>query len=437
MKQLNHNELRSIFLDFFAKRDHLLVPSAPLVPRNDRSTLFTTAGVQPLISYLKMEQDSPASRLADSQKCLRTNDIDEVGDNTHLTFFEMLGSWSIGDYNKETAIEYAHDFLTSEEGLGIPKDRLWVTVFNGGNDLPKDDEAAQIWQKLGMPKERIAYLPESDNWWSMGEEGLCGPDTEIFYDLHWPSPVPAGQNPGNDPDNRFVEIWNTVFMSYNKKDSKLTLLPSHNIDEGAGLERLLSVINNKNIYDTSCFKDSMDILRANSRIKDKTATVPLRIIADHLRTILFILSEDPPIYPSASEHGYILRRLIRSVIKNGDRMGLDPSSYEKIFKTNVNLYQSYYPEIAKGIDNKIRIFTEEGEKFRKILSRAPNVWEQFTKSIKGQEIPTEIIFRMVTERGIPFDVVGDLADANNKIINQDEYEKLVMQHKATSREPKP
>lgn len=429
---MTHNELRQKFLAFFENRGHLVLPGAPLVPVEDDSTLFTTAGVQPLVPYLKQEKVAPSKRLANVQKCLRTNDMDEVGDQSHLTFFEMLGSWSIGGYGKKESITYAHDFLMSPDGLNLPKDRIWVTVFKGGNGLPKDEESAGIWQSLGIPAERTAYLPESDNWWSMGEEGLCGPDTEIFYDLQYPEPVPEGQNPGNDPDGRFIEIWNTVFMSYEQKNGILHELPTQNIDEGAGLERLLFVVNGKSIYETSCFQDSCAIIRSKAGLKDAEAVRKSRIVADHLRTILFILSETPFIYPSATAHGYILRKLIRSAVKNGNRLGLTEQDYEACLKSYACAYQEQYPETGSGFERKMQVFNQERERFEKILLRAPGVWDQLTGKLHDKELPPEIAFKAVTEQGIPIEVIEDLVTERLQEFNRSAFEILLEQHRRVS-----
>ncbi len=432
-KKMDHNELRTRFLNFFQNRDHMVLPSAPLVPQNDKSTLFTTAGVQPLVPILKGDQPAPHSRLTDAQKCLRTNDIDDVGDKSHLTFFEMLGSWSVGSYDKKTAITYAHDFLTSQEGLNLPKERLWTTVFQGGNGLPRDEDAADVWKSLGIPAERIAYLPEEDNWWATGPEGLCGPDTEVFFDLQWPKPVPAGHNPGNDPDRRFIEIWNTVFMSFDKQGSTLTLLPTQNIDEGAGLERLLSVINRQDIYETSCFREFYDIARAGISPEDADKIKSARILSDHLRTSLMVLSEEPKIYPSATEQGYILRRLIRGAVTHGHKLGLDDSVYEqglRIFSAN---YRDQYPETGANLDDKIKIFKTEQARFEKILARAPTIWDQFAKATDGITVPAENLFRMVTEKGIPLEVLETLAQEHGQQLDRQGFDKMMETHKVTSR----
>lgn len=429
---LTHNDLRARFLKFFENRDHLIVPSAPLVPIEDKSTLFVTAGVQPIIPYLRHEQRAPASKIANTQKCLRTNDIDIVGDETHLTSFEMLGSWSIGDYGKEQAISYAYDFLTSQEGLNLSKDRIWVTAFKGGNGLPQDEETAIIWKSIGIPEKRITYLGVEDNWWSMGEEGLCGPDTEIFYDTKYPKKVPEGENPGNDPTGRFVEIWNTVFMSYERKNGNLTELPTRNIDEGAGLERLLYAVNGQTIYETSCFKNSYDLIRSKKNDWHENDERKSRIVADHLRTSLFILSERPKIYPAANDQGYILRRLIRSAVQNGRKLGLDDQDYEICIRNYAQAYQEQYPEMSEDIDVKVQLFNKEKEKFEKILIKAPKIWDQFTNSFK-KEVPPELAFKVITEQGVPLGVIEDLMSERKQSLDIFSLNNLMNDHKQISK----
>lgn len=433
-EKMTHHGLREVFLAFFERRGHTILPSAPLVLPDDRSTLFTTAGMQPLAPYLKGEKPAPAPRMTDAQKCLRTNDIESVGDRSHLTFFEMLGSWSAGDYGKAEAIGFAHDLLTSAEGLGLPKERLWVSVFAGGNGVNRDEEAASEWQKLGIPADRIAFLPEEDNWWSTGTDGLCGPDTEIFYDLRWPEPVPEGQNPGNDPDKRFIEIWNTVFMSYEKRDGVTRQLPASNIDQGAGLERILSVINGQDIYETSCFKPCMDMIAREARQPEAHSA---RIVADHLRSSLFIMSEEPPIMPGARDQSYVLRRLIRSSVQHGARMGLGEGAYEAGLRLYATDYAAAYPETAVQLDRKLAVFASERIKFEKVLARAPKVWENFTRAVKGPDVPPHAVFRMVAEQGIPIEVLDDLAAQKGMNINHAAHQELMQAHQATSRAPKP
>jgi alanyl-tRNA synthetase len=390
--------------------------------------------MQPLAPYLSGEKPAPASRMTDAQKCVRTNDIESVGDKSHLTFFEMLGSWSAGDYGKAEAIGFAHDFLTSKQGLALPKERLWVSVFAGSSGVVRDDEAAKEWQKLGIPAERITFLPEVDNWWSTGADGLCGPDTEVFYDLQWPKPVPTGQNPGNDPDKRFIEIWNTVFMSYEKKDGITHQLPVSNIDQGAGLERILSVINGQDIYETSCFKPCMDMIESKARQPEARST---RIVADHLRSSLFIMSEEPPIIPGPRDQSYVLRRLIRSTVRHGARMGLNDNAYDAGLRLYAADYANVYPEAAAQLDRKLAVFGEERAKFEKILARAPKVWESFTRAVKGPDVPPHAVFRMVAEQGIPIEVLDDLAAQKGMKIDHTAHQELMQAHQATSRVLKP
>jgi alanyl-tRNA synthetase len=440
MQKFTHTELRNRFLSFYADNNHMILPSGSLVLPDDKSTLFTTAGVQPLIPYLKFVKPAPAKRIANAQKCLRTNDIEEVGDDSHLTFFEMLGSWSIGDYGKPEAIKFAYDFVTSERGLNLPKERIWVTVFAGSNNSPRDEEAARIWQNIGLPKERIAYLTEEDNWWSTGPEGVCGPDTEIFFDLQYPALVPAGQHPGNDPEKRFVEIWNTVFMIYDRKDGVLHDLPTKNIDEGAGLERLLSVVNQDNIYRTSCFDTVVAAIEAAVTTEAEDKTKRVRIVADHLRTCLFVLSEEPQIFPSATAHGYVLRRLIRSATQNGMALGLPPRTYVENLERYSRMYADHYPEVEANLERKLGIFQDEQEKFQKLLQRSESVWNKLTKNIDGLEIPAHIIFRMVTEQGIPLDIAADLSKTHGTTFDSGEVRTLLSAHQKISQKfplPKP
>lgn len=373
-----HSELRDKFLNFFHKREHRKSPSSSLVPKNDDSTLFTSAGMQPLVPILSGKEPFSVKRMANSQKCLRTNDIDQVGDDTHLTFFEMLGSWSFGDYGKEDAIQFAHDFMTTEEGLNIPREQLWVTVFEGAEGIPRDDEAAAIWQKIGMPEERIIYLGMEDNWWSAGPTGLCGPDTEIFFDTKYPEPVPEGQHPGNDPDGRFVEIWNSVFMAYDRKeDQTLEELPHMNVDQGAGLERMLAVYNGQSIYETDCFREVYGILSNSITTPTDDTQRSLRIISDHMRSVLFVLSENPQIYPSANKHGSVLRHLIREAVMHANDLGIDPTILEHTLDVYADIYGDQYGEVRENLEAKKAIFKNERQKLEKTLARLPGLVEKF------------------------------------------------------------
>ncbi len=322
---MTSNEVRQKFLDFFRKRGHAIIPSASLVPENDPSVLFNTAGMQPLVPYLLGENHPEGKRLADIQKCVRTNDIEEVGDNTHLTFFEMMGNWSLGDYWKEESINWSFELLTSPEGFELDPQRLYVTCFEGDENAPKDEESAEIWKKIfeknGVTGERIYFRPKEKNWWSAGENGPCGPDTEMFYDLtgELNKGMSLDQYLMADQDQRVVEIWNNVFMEYLSKDGKIVgKLENKNVDTGAGFERLMAVIQGKSsVFDTDLFSSILQAIKENPSISN---TKSERIITDHVRTAIFMIADG--VLPSNTDRGYILRRLIRRAIRHANELHL-------------------------------------------------------------------------------------------------------------------
>lgn len=305
------NELRKMYIDFFKKKNHAEISTSSLIPENDPSVLFTTAGMHPLVPYLLGESHPEGKRLTDVQKCLRTGDIDEVGDTSHLTFFEMLGNWSLGDYFKDEAVRMSYEFLTQE--LGIPKEKLYVTCFEGDDKIDRDQETARAWEKLGIDKDRIFFYGKSENWWGpAGKTGPCGPDTEIFYDTG-KEKCSAGCGPACSC-GKYLEIWNNVFMGYNKdKDGNYTELKQKNIDTGLGLERVLAIMNGKtSVYDTELFDGIIKKIEEISGKKyDETTSKEFRIISDHLRAATFVLGDDKAVTPSNVDQGYILRRLIR------------------------------------------------------------------------------------------------------------------------------
>ena len=329
---MQSNEIRSRFLKFFEKRGHKIIPSASLVPLNDPSVLFNTAGMQPLVPYLMGQKHPDGNRLANVQKCVRTQDIDEVGDKTHDTFFEMMGNWSLGDYFKEDAIKWSYEFLTSkEEGLGLDPKRLYVTVFEGDENAPKDEESAQIWREIfkknNIEGERIYFRPADKNWWSVGDNGPCGPDTEMFYDLTGAltEGLSLEEYMEADEEQRVVEIWNDVFMQYVKKDGKVVgQLPSQNVDTGSGLERVVMAVQGKdNIFETDLFAPVMDLIKEKSENYELRSA---RIIADHFRTAVFMIIDG--VIPSNTGRGYILRRLLRRVFTKASMIEF-PSNYCK------------------------------------------------------------------------------------------------------------
>lgn len=361
------NDLRQRFLIFFAqKHGHKIIPGSSLIPENDPTVLFTTAGMHPLVPYLMGEKHPEGNRLVDVQKCVRTGDIDEVGDPTHLTFFEMLGNWSLGDYFKEGAIKMSFEFMTSpvaEGGLGIDAKNLAVTCFEGDDNAPRDEEAAGIWSALGMPKERIAFLPKEDNWWGpAGLTGPCGPDTEMF---HWTGEG-AAPEVYDSKDKRWVEIWNDVFMQYNKnEDGSFTPLAQQNVDTGMGLERVTCISQGKKSpYDTELFSEVMEKIRS---LSTESNALSERIIADHLRTSTFILGDERGVMPSNVDQGYVLRRLIRRAIRHGRKLGIQGSFTADLARIFIRNYSSIYKELAKYEDRIVTAFEKEEEQFQKAL----------------------------------------------------------------------
>ena len=323
-------EIRNKYLDFFKRHGHAVIPSAPLIPENDPSVLFTTAGMQPLVPYLLGEKHPEGTRLTDFQKCLRTNDIDEVGDNRHLTYFEMLGNWSLGDYFKEESIAMSFEFLTKE--LGIPVEKLSVTCFAGDKDCQRDEVTASCWKKAGIPEDRIYYFGKDDNWWIAGEEGPCGPDTEMFYDTGKPK-CSENCNPSCGC-GKYVEIWNNVFMEFFKtKDGKYTKLKQHNVDTGLGLERMTMLLQGKETpFDTELFKPVMDKLQELAGENDSIES--RRIVAEHLRASMMIIQDGG--LPSNVDRGYILRRLIRRMVRHLRKLQINLNELGELIDLNID-----------------------------------------------------------------------------------------------------
>lgn len=339
--------LKDAYINYFKKHGHVQIPSAPLIPENDPSVLFNTAGMQPLIPYLMGKEHPEGKRLVDYQKCVRLTDLDSIGDKTHHTFFEMLGNWSLGDYFKKESIQYSYEFLT--ETLNIPVEKLAVTVFAGNDDIPRDEVSADVWRSLGISEDRIAYLGVEDNFWIAGESGPCGGDTEIFY-FRSTDEVPAEFDP---KDERWVEIWNNVFMEFNKDENgKITELPSKNVDTGMGLERVVAVLEGvDDNYKTSIWKEIIETIEMVSKKTYVGNELSMRIIADHIRTSVFIAADRALVKPSNTDQGYILRRLIRRAIRHGKKLEIDMNSdwLAIIAKEVIKKYENYYSEIK---DNK-------------------------------------------------------------------------------------
>ncbi len=414
------NEIRQKFLDFFAKKGHTVIPSASLVPENDPSVLFTTAGMHPLVPYLLGENHPGGKRLVDVQKCVRTGDIDEVGDYSHHTFFEMLGNWSLGDYFKKEVIEWSYEFLTSPEWLGLDKNRIAVSVFEGDQDAPFDEEAFEVWKKLGISEKRIAKLPKKNNWWGpAGETGPCGPDTEMFYWVGNPNEVPESFN---DDNSLWLEIWNDVFMQYDKtKEGKFAPLSQKNVDTGMGLERTLAVVNGlDDNYKTELFWPIIQKVEELSGKKYDDNQKVMRIIADHIKAATFILGDEKGIAPSNTGQGYVLRRLIRRAVRYGKQLGLN-SFTKDVSRVVSTVYGGIYNELIKNKDFIDHNLQTEEEKFEKTL-------EKGLKEFEKGESP----FVLFTTYGFPLEITRELAKEKGITINEDEFNAEFKKHQELS-----
>jgi len=427
---MNSLELRKKYLSFFKERKHAIIPGSSLIPEHDPTVLFTTAGMHPLVPFLLGEKHAQGKRLADVQKCIRTDDIEEVGDSWHLTFFEMLGNWSLGDYWKKEAIEWSFEFLTSKEWLAIPLEKLSVTIFAGDNDAPRDKESAKIWQELGVSKERIYYLPKKDNWWGpAGQIGPCGPCTEMFYDTG-KKECSSNCKPGCDC-GKYSEIWNDVFMEYNKtEEGKYLPLEQKNVDTGMGLERTTAVLNGfDNIFGTELFQPIIKEIKALSQGKDEKA---YRVIADHIKAATFILSEN--IEPSNVEKGYILRRLIRRSVGYAKQLGIEDIFCHKIAKAVIEIYKDVYPELKKNQDFIFEQFIREEEKFKKTLDKG--IIETTSQVAETGQLTGAIAYNLYESHGVPLKIAKEITKNKNFKIDKNidiDFEKKRKKHQELSR----
>ncbi len=385
MKQLSSNELRALFLNFFQKKGHSVIPSASVIPENDPTVLFTTAGMHPLVPYLLGQKHPQGTRLTDVQKCIRTGDIDEVGDMSHLTFFEMLGNWSLGDYFKDQMIPWSWEFLTSPEWLGIDPDKLAFTVFEGDEDCPRDEEAANLWRKCGVKDDHLFYLPKEHNWWGpAGVTGPCGPDTEMFIITKKPC------GPDCSPAchcGAYLEIWNDVFMQYNKqKDGSFIPLTQKNVDTGMGLERTICVLNGKkSVYETDAFTGilaKIEELCGKKYTPDDENTRAFRIVADHMRTSTFIIGDPRGIGPSNVGQGYILRRLIRRAVRYGMGLGLQEGFTAEIAKVIIDQYKAVYPELEQNKAFVLEQLTLEEGRFARTLKQGEKEFDKVMNNLR-------------------------------------------------------
>ena len=422
-------EIRTKYLKYFEKHGHKIIPSAPLIPENDPSVLFTTAGMQPLVPYLLGEKHPEGKRITDYQKCLRTNDIDEVGDNRHLTFFEMLGNWSLGDYFKKESVQMSFEFLTKE--LGIPAEKLSVTCFAGDEDAPRDEFTAQCWKDAGIPEERIYFYGKDDNWWIAGEEGPCGPDTEMFYDTGKPA---CSENCQPSCDcGKYVEIWNNVFMEYFKsKDGTYTKLKQQNVDTGLGLERMTMLLQGKETpFDTELFAPVMDKLKGLSKVDIIESR---RIVAEHLRASMMIIADGGR--PSNIDRGYVLRKLIRRMARHLNKMQIDLSELSNLIELDIDILKELYPELDKNKDTIKQVIIEEKDKFMKTLSHGEKEFEKAINKAKQENrdvIDGQTIFKLYETYGFPPEITADLAKEQGFKIDNSEFEKLFKEHQEKSR----
>ena len=423
-------ELRRKYIEFFKAHGHKEIPSAPVVPENDPTVLFTTAGMHPLVPYLLGEPHPQGKRLTDYQKCIRTGDIDSVGDNSHLTFFEMMGNWSLGDYFKHESIEMSYNFL--KDVLGFDMNKISVTVFAGEDGIPRDEEAADRWAEMGIPRDRIYYCSREHNWWGpAGETGPCGPDTEIFYD--------TGKEKCSehcDPTcscGKYLEIWNNVFMQYNKtKDGKYEPLKAPNVDTGLGLERVIGLLQGKSsVYDTELF---VDVIAKIKELSTNYNVPSARIIADHLRTSMFMIVDG--VRPSNVEQGYVLRRLLRRVIRHMRKIGFNPDDITVLIDTFVKITTEMYPEIPANQDTIKEVVIEEKNKFMKTLEHGE---KEFSKNVakakaEGKEkLDGQVVFRLYDTFGFPPEMTAELAEEAGLKIDMEEFNELFKKHQDLSR----
>jgi alanyl-tRNA synthetase len=433
------NELRSKYIEFFKSKNHVEISGQSLIPENDPSVLFTMAGMHPLVPYLLGEKHPSGTRLTDYQKCIRTGDIEEVGDPSHLTCFEMLGNWSLGDYFKKESIAFSYEFLTSKDWLALDPKKLSVTVFAGDENAPRDEEAAGYWKDNGMPEDKIAYLPKEDNWWAAGPTGPCGPDTEIFYWVGDGLP-PEGSNKGTDSAN-WMEIWNNVFMQYNRIDEK-TLVPleKKNVDTGMGLERTNCILQGKkSVYLTEVFQPIIAKIEQLSGYKygsDEEKDKSVRIIADHSRASVFIIGDPRGVSPDRVGAGYVLRRLIRRAVRHGMKLGIDKSFLADIADTVIENFKIAYPELEQNSARIRKELTAEEEKFRVTLAKGeaefqkllPNLLKNPKKVISGK-----VAFRLYDTFGYPLELTQELGAENGFTVDVEGFKEAERKHQEASK----
>ena len=421
--------LKDLYINFFVEKGHKQIPSSPVVPENDPSVLFNTAGMQPLIPYLMGKKHPYGTRLCDYQKCVRTNDLDSVGDTTHHTFFEMLGNWSLGDYFKEESIGYSFEFLTKV--LNIPVEKLAVTIFAGNDDIPRDEVSYEAWKNLGIKEDRIAFLGVEDNFWIAGESGPCGGDTEIFY-FRSDDEVPETFDP---KDDRWVEIWNNVFMEFYKDENgKISYLEQKNVDTGMGVERTAAILEGVNDnYLSSVWKDVIEVLEEITHLPYQGNEESMRIIADHIRTSVFISADPAGIKPSNTDQGYILRRLIRRAIRHAKKLGIDINSdwEEIVARKIIAKYKKYYKELDENEEVVIEVLKNEKIKFNRTLEKGLREFEKYAS--KNTEIDATNAFHLYDTYGFPIELTVELAGERGMNVDEEGFKEKFKAHQELSR----
>jgi alanyl-tRNA synthetase len=433
-------ELREKYIRFFKEHNHAEISGKSLIPENDPTVLFTTAGMHPLVPYIIGEEHPAGTRLTNVQKCIRTGDIEEVGDSSHLTFFEMLGNWSLGDYFKEEAISMSWEFLTGKDYLGLDPSKLAITVFEGDEDAPRDEESAGLWKKLGIPEDRIFYLPKSDNWWGpAGETGPCGPDTEMFVDTG----IPGDENsrPGVS-DGKWLEIWNDVFMQYRKTaDGKFEPMERKCVDTGMGVERTITVLQGKkSVYETELFTPIIAKIEELSGKSyggtESDDDRSVRIISDHVRTASFILGDDAAVSPSNVGAGYILRRLIRRALLHGRKLGMDKAFMAELSSVVIDIYREFYPELEDRRESIQKELVMEEEKFLKTLQHGQHEFEKMLPNLlKGAKriIPGRLAFKLYDTHGFPVELTQELASEHDLAVDMEGFQEAFRKHQEKSK----
>ncbi len=435
---IKSDELRSKFINFFHSKGHAVIEGASLIPENDPSVLFTTAGMHPLVPYLLGQPHPQGTRLTDVQKCVRTGDIDEVGDASHLTFFEMLGNWSLGDYFKKEAISWSYEFLTSKEWLGLDPDKLYFTVFAGDEDSPKDTEAASYWMENGVKEDHIFYLPKENNWWWAGTQGPCGPDTEMFIDTGKPKCCDEC-SPACDC-GKYLEIWNDVFMQYNRNaDGTLSPLSKKNVDTGMGLERTIGVLQGvKSVYETDLFTASLNKIAEISGKKygeSEEVTKAFRVIADHIRTATFILGDPKAVTPSNVDQGYVLRRLIRRAIRFANSLEMPVNSIIEISKVYIEQYKAVYPELDKQSAFIIEQLKLEEERFTRTLKQGLKEFEKVSNQMQNEGktvVDGQTTFHLYDTFGFPPELTSEMAKEKGYTVDMAGFEECFKEHQKKS-----